>query len=714
MNRRLRLVFLPFLLCSMVSAQNAERGRGLPDTRVLFVDATTIDGLTTLVTRDDVDAVTLDVTRAALDARPAAEQALLSWVARGGVVYVHSDAAQLFGYRTIPARPATARQAGQFFGRARGALPLGGHRLLWGNATRPTRGPRSLEVRLVFYQMTAGDQLVVDHPAGVGLLAVTDLAGPPMTRPLFAAAVAPFGAGWALFTPYFIETHRADGAAFVQNLSRFAVEAGATARHNIRTKYEDGDLVAVPGSLLDRAPGVGEAGAATWARLLLPTKGVTTGGENPAADTTPQRIALEPVLLVTRRDVRALSFGLSPDAGEPAQNAARALLVTLRARLALQRNLPQRATEQVAIAAQLAPQAAETLWLQGALAAAFAQDLSQSSQTRAVAFRTASQNWDGALRGTSLSAYLVSQDPARLPGATTSTAATLVADVPRDLVQLWRDNLAFSASQTAAEPPLSQTLGAGGGSATVMRFFANDPTLNLLGPTANLLSRGDSTVGWHADRQEVLLFPNVNYLRSYRAAAGVYPQQAILPEPWRGDVNGSRILMMSSARQLQLGGANPIQNNDPFIGGQTPDLIPAVLMARLHAYVLIDALAEGGTRVPVWMQLGLSGMVNAGTTSDLVAASRMAQATTMSLQARGLFTPEQFARASIPVNTLTSAEAQGLRLMLFFYNRFGAGRVAETLQRLGSGQSVDAALQATTGLTEAQFFAEWYRADFGG
>ncbi len=697
----------------MVAAQNAQRGRGLPDTRVMFVDTATIDGLTTLTTREDVDAVTLDVTRAQLNARPAAAQALLSWVARGGVVYVHSDAAQLFGYRTVVVRPGTARQAGQYFGRARAALPLGGHRLLWGNATRPTRGPRSLEVRVVFYQMTAGDQLVVDHPAGVGLLAVTDLAGPATARPLYAAAAAPFGAGWALFTPYFVETHRADGAAFAQNLSRFAVEAGATARHNFSGKYEDADLVAVPGSLLDRAPGVGEAGAATWTNLLLPIRGATTQGDTAVIDATPRPAALEPVLLATRRDVRALSFGLSRDAGEPAQNAARALLATLRARLALQRNLPQRAADQVAVAVQFAPQAAETLWLQGALAAAFAQDLGQSSQTRAVAFRNAAQNWDGALRGTSLSAYLVGQDPARLPGATTSAAATLIADVPRDLVQLWRDSTAFLAAQAAAEPPLVQTLGAASGNATVMRFFANDPTLNVLGPTANLLTRGDATVGWRADRQEVLLFPNFNYLRSYRAAAGAYPQQAFLPDPWRGDVNGQRILMLSGAPQTLLGGPNPMQNNALSIAGQTPDLTPAVLMARLHAYVLIDALAEGGTPVPLWMQLGLSGMVNAGTTSNLVAASRMAQATTASLQSRGLFTPEQFARSGVPVNTLTGAEAQGLRLMLFFYNRFGAGRVAETLQRLGSGQSVEAALQATTGLTEAQFFAAWQQAEFG-
>jgi hypothetical protein len=153
--------------------------------------------------------------------------------------------------------------------------------------------------------------------------------------------------------------------------------------------------------------------------------------------------------------------------------------------------------------------------------------------------------------------------------------------------------------------------------------------------------------------------------------------------------------------------------SDPFLGGAPPDLGPAVRMARLHAYVLIDALAEDGAPVPTWMHIGLSGMVNAGISADLTAASRMAQATTNSLASGGLFSPEQFARAGIGQNTVSLAEAQALRLMIFFYNRFGAGRVAETLQRLGAGQSADFALQATTGLNEAQFFRAWQQAELG-
>ena len=41
----------------------------------------------------------------------------------------------------------------------------------------------------------------------------------------------------------------------------------------------------------------------------------------------------------------------------------------------------------------------------------------------------------------------------------------------------------------------------------------------------------------------------------------------------------------------------------------------------------------------------------------------------------------------------------------YFYQKYGAGAFVETLQRLGSGQNIDEALQATTGLTQAQFLA---------
>jgi hypothetical protein len=73
-----------------------------------------------------------------------------------------------------------------------------------------------------------------------------------------------------------------------------------------------------------------------------------------------------------------------------------------------------------------------------------------------------------------------------------------------------------------------------------------------------------------------------------------------------------------------------------------------------------------------------------------------------------LLGPQQF--RNVPTDgsaTTTVASEQALSMMLYFYNRFGVGAVVETLQRLGSRQSVDEALLATTGLTEEQFFAQW-------
>ena len=47
------------------------------------------------------------------------------------------------------------------------------------------------------------------------------------------------------------------------------------------------------------------------------------------------------------------------------------------------------------------------------------------------------------------------------------------------------------------------------------------------------------------------------------------------------------------------------------------------------------------------------------------------------------------------------------RQVHFFYQQFGRGAVVETLQRLGSGQNIDQALYATTGLNQQQFMARW-------
>ena len=730
--RFLPLVLLLGVITSSVRAQNAPavaapRTNTLPDTRVMLIEPDTVSGLTTLVARDDIDAVSLGVSRADLDRQAGARQALLQWVAGGGTVFLHTDAAQYFGFRTVAARLPNARQAGQLFGRARPALVFGGHRLLWGNATRPVPAPRSLSVRTIYYQMNVGDHLALDHPAGVPILAVTDLAAAATARPLYAAMVAPFGQGWAVFTPRFVESHRADGSAFLGNLSRFAVEIASASRHRLTRRFADDDVLAVPARLLDsygQQTTDGrqtEAGPNAWGQLLIPSDDIKgqLRGDTIVRDVTPggapgNMPRPEAQLLVTRREIRALSFGLSPEANTAAQEAARALLAVMRARLALQRNDAEKAVPWLNQALQLAPNAAETLWLQGSIAATQGEDIYQSSQARSAAYLTAAQAWNAALNTTPIAEWLLSQDRA-IASATNTNAANRAKDlagVPRDLIGLWREAAASLGNQTRVEPPLAQLYGVAG-NPVLLRFFPDDPQVPILAPATQLLSRASDKIGWRAEDEEAILFPSLNYFRAYRVASGWLQQSTPLP-PLSGDVNGSRMFLLSDLPPIRLGGiGGGLPQADPLNTGLTPDLFPVARLARLHTYVLINSLAGGGTAVPAWMHYGLSGLVNEGVSSDLVAASRLGQAYTDSLKTGGLFSPEQFARAGTQVNTLTQAEAQAYRLMSFFYQRFGAGAVTETLQRLGSGQSVDVALLATTGLNEVEFFAAWQRAEFG-
>ena len=78
-----------------------------------------------------------------------------------------------------------------------------------------------------------------------------------------------------------------------------------------------------------------------------------------------------------------------------------------------------------------------------------------------------------------------------------------------------------------------------------------------------------------------------------------------------------------------------------------------------------------------------------------------------------LLGPDQFRNVNIGTDREGAVEAQARRLMLFFYEAFGPGAVVETLQRIGAGQDVNGALEATTELDENGFFQAWYQAEFG-
>ena len=128
------------------SNENPEAPSKLRD--IVAVDTDALPDLPALLQRYPT-ALTLQVTRAQLQPSPHWPR-LRDWVQRGGVIFLHNDAAQLFGYDTVAARPATPQQAGQLFGRAVAAWPWGAQPLL--------NGPRPVET--VFYQMQLGDHLV--------------------------------------------------------------------------------------------------------------------------------------------------------------------------------------------------------------------------------------------------------------------------------------------------------------------------------------------------------------------------------------------------------------------------------------------------------------------------------------------------------------------------------------------------------------------------
>lgn len=737
-------------------------GRSAPP-RILDIDAAHLGQLATLATRGDVNAISLSAALARLRADPAAQGALAQWVRDGGVVFLHTDAAQFFGYHTVRARTTTNAVAGQLFGRARAALPFGAHPLLWGalgndraggnGGDNAGQGGESLGVHTVFYEMREGDHLVLDHPAGVPLLRVTDLAQPEQ-QPLYAAAIAPYGRGWAVFTPAVVETHRGDGAAFLQNLKRLIA---ASARAS-RTTPGDADpaasqpgafspggmmpgntLTSLPATLIERSGAAfSHAGAAQLDfgalaqqfKIALDTSLASPGAPDtlspdvaggvppvaPALGVAPDPKLKAPRLMLTQREAQ-LTVDLlgAARANAALRPHAQALIALLCARLELQRNDLSKADAWLQQVESLRPDTAEPLLWRGIIAAGQAEDITLSSPQRASLLGVAATSWQKALGAGPL--VRIAATP-RVPGAVSVaqnsaalSGATDISGVPRALIQSWGAASSFAANMMSVEPPLTQLFGTLE-SGLVLRNFPNDPTLRLAGPAAALVARSGSILGWHAAAEELLIFPTPQYYAAYRRAAGT-PQSVPNPTGSYGDISGSRILMMAQpSLPIILPPARP--GLPPRVTQLGSSVAP--IISQLHAYVLINSLAEGGTPVPDWMQLGIVGLTGlkvsgAGAGVNSLALLRPYAAAGQLLNAQQFQGVSQRTGGNGYISGL--AEAQGATMMDYFYARFGAGNVVETLQRLGAGQSVDDALNATAGMNEQQFFESWYNAMFG-
>jgi hypothetical protein len=601
------------------------------------------------------DAVSLDVASSGLSAPGVA--ALRGYVRSGGVIFLHTDAARLFGYTTVAARVGTRQRGGQLFGRAKAALPYTAHPLLWNDGRTGPAGPadRSAGVNLAFYQLRPGDHLVVQHPAGVPLLRVTDLATPsPQT--LFSAAIAPYGRGWAVFSPFLLDQRRGDGALLARNF--LALARSSRAARIALAGGAGGPLTAlswvgVPARGIEAVlPDVGVDRVDPATVFALCDQALGFGPETAAGNVSGS------VLIVPRSEAEGLRAVV---AGEGASERVMAALCLMRARLALQRSELNAAASWVAAAARRVPDNSEVALWEGAVLSAQAAPISVSSRDRALVWQRCAQRWAAA---------------SRLPLLLGGTAPA----PSREALDSWARGADLAARLSSVEPPLVSTLGRGAG-AVYVRHYPNDPTLALALPFGVWMATSASRFGWRVEDEEVLIFPTEVLYQAYRAASGLTRGASINPLGRYGDIQGERLLMVSqpNATMSLLGPGGQIRLVP--VSGEVPSVL-----ARLHALLLVNALAEGGPRVPNWITLGLNGLASASIQNpnvNLIGTSPLLRR----FVARGMiYGPEQFDALPSTGERVTLAEAQATSLVAFFYARAGQGALVELLQRIGAAR----------------------------
>ena len=272
-------------------------------------------------------------------------------------------------------------------------------------------------------------------------------------------------------------------------------------------------------------------------------------------------------------------------------------------------------------------------------------------------------------------------------------------------------------------------------------------------------------LGWRINKEEIIAFPYVNNYQAYRDAIQARNQNALLwgrgwlyaaqeksgliggqnhdldienDGQWNpdrqhprtfaiGDSVGSQILTVRlsespNGKRPRYGAANTIT---PITGSIYRSSTHPPEVGRMHGHVLVNALAGGGTAVPLWLQWGIAVL----SSQEMLRANGFNESSPFFLdktndeakaivRQAGALNPRDWQKLvlslqgdSYPHFKVLQIEAQAQRMVRFFYAQFGSGAVVETLQRLGSGQSVDEALFATTGLSESQFFAAWMAAE---
>jgi len=587
-------------------------------------------------------AVSLRASLAAMQDNPASSQGLRLWVGRGNVVFLHTDAAQLFGMRTVTARSLSPEAGGQLFGRARAALPFGSHPLLRGESEAgavPRRGadPTRLPgVQTVFYSLREGDALVVSSDVATPLLQIEEASGPK--RPLYVAAIVSVGAGWAIFCPDTFDSERGDGAQFGRTLRTFVPDQSGARWLGLPSRVLGADASpAILSAALQARLG---AASQSDGRAALPGFGTA-----PALAPVQIETGSEAVLPLERGEARAMLSAL----GTPSAAAMTALLVARMQWQLGQGQVSARALEVASLDPNLAP---DVGFLNGCFAAQIAADVSLDAPSRALAF-------DGAARAFSLmgNSNLGLGGAARQPrgGAGRGTATSI--PIAPFVAATWSREFARLAAIFTLAPPQSQFIEGNGASAT-LRFYPDDP--NALAVASLVQSAIRSRSGPRAPHVEVLLLPSPASGAGVRRALGA-PSNASLPG---GEVVGTTLLLASGG------------NTDFGLlgnGANAATLVRGLSLANLNAWT------DGARPLPAWVvagvqgsAIGLSAQVSAPETDPALLSSIL--------------------EGSAPASPGTATA-----LWRFLIDQGGSGVGEELIARLAAGASIDQALQAATG-----------------
>ncbi len=657
----------------------------------------------------DAKVIRLDVTLSEMgkDQKEITENAkpLLEWTQKGGIVWLHTDAAQLFGFRTAASPVDT-------LGKAKPVVPWAAHPLTQG-------------VRKVFYRMTPAGVLVTGHPRGVMLMRVAD-SPTPRSQPLFVVATAEYGNGIALFAPPDFSQRRAEGLQFYNNLQKFLAGEPATDRvpgGELAKVFEQWQKVASKRNLSEVKEPLSAvtAYAHLWMGRLLHRKLNKTKdalAELEKAATANNQItevyaalsdvyaAMEDKDKAALAKKRAEDLAKSERAPAPDARAAVGLLLT-------EGELKQLAQLSDAVSGGSEDKRKELgamittltgrVWYQASFNPTnrtfdlthaedlFRRALQQQPTSRHALF------WYGALRVTQ---GLEPRQPSPQRAARFQDAVRLwqeflsargdAQDEPKDnafpspdQLSAWGDGLREEIRRLSLEP----------------RDFHNDPRSGLIvrylrSPdtgwqefAGNLQAVIANAANWglRVEDPELLIFPTDAAYQQYRLLT-----KRSLPEFGPNapiDVAGEVILSVPQVNQAFITVAQRNQYRK--------------VLSHFFGHVVVNAWTEGGPDVPGWLTEGIA----SGLSGDLNTRSILQQAVRQGLLLRW----NDLQTAPLQPSELFYAQSQE---MVAFLARIGRqeGGVVRMLQLIGMGVRPEEALMEVTRMTSEQFMRAWAQA----